>query len=444
MSASSSTPNSPSQTPPAQQPAPPAGQPAAQQPSAQGQPTAPGQQPPGAPPQQAAPKPSGPSKLQSPAFLWTAAVVLALLFFFGLCYLISAFTSETTDDAFITGHIVSIAPRISGQVSAVHVLDNEMVTNGELLVEIDPSDYASTLGQKQAAADSSQSNFKAAVAGYNLMKVKVTTAEADARETKADADAAAATNDKTKADFERAKKLLKENTISQQEYDQYEASAKQAQADFDSANAKAESDASKVNEANAQLEAARAEADAVESQLNESKTEVDSAQLNVSYTKIFAPCDGLVTRKQVEAGDYLQTGQTIFSIVPKDVWVVANFKESQLKDMTPNQKATIAIDALGGREFKAHVDSVQAGSGAVFSLLPPENAVGNYVKVIQRVPVKLLFDEALPADKTIGPGLSVTPYVQTSSVHIPKIVTAIVAILLAAVVVVVFKKVTSK
>ena len=127
------------------------------------------------------------------------------------------------------------------------------------------------------------------------------------------------------------------------------------------------------------------------------------------------PGDGRVTRKQVEAGDYLQTGQQIMSIVPVEVWVVANFKESQLKKMMPGQPATVEIDALGGRKFRAHVDSVQAGSGAAFSLLPPENATGNFVKVVQRVPVKILFDEPLPADHTIGPGLSVTPSVQTSS-----------------------------
>ncbi len=359
-------------------------------------------------------------------------MALAVLLFFGIKYLVSAYTSETTDDAFIAGHIVSIAPRISGQVSAVHVLDNELVTNGELLVEIDPSDYASTLGQKQAAQASSDSNFKAAVAGYKLMGVKVKTAEAEARETKADADAAAATYAKAKADFQRAKKLVKENTISAQEFDQFKATANESEADFNSASAKAASDESKVNEANAQLEAAKAEADAVFSQLSESKTEVDSAQLNVNYTKIYAPCDGLVTRKQVEEGDYLQTGQTIFSIVPKNVWVVANFKESQLKNMVPGQKTLVSIDALGGRTFNAHVDSVQAGSGAVFSLLPPENAVGNYVKVVQRVPVKIVFDDALPADKTIGPGLSVTPYVQTASFHLPDFVAVIVAIVLAA------------
>lgn len=390
-----------------------------------------------------APAPSVKSKLDSPLFLWIAGIVLAVLLFFGLSYLASTYTSESTDDAFIAGHIISIAPRISGQVSAVHVLDNELVTNGELLVEMDPSDYAATLGQKQAAQESSQSNFKAAVAGYNLMKEKVKTAEAEAQETKADADAAAAKNAKARADFERAEKLVKESTISAQEYDQFKSAADSAAADFNSATAKADSDRSKVNEANAQLDAAKAEADAVFSQLNESKTEVDSAQLNVNYTKIYAPSGGLVTRKQVEAGDYLQIGQTIFSIVPSNVWVVANFKESQLKNMAPHQKVLVSIDALGGRTFQAHVDSVQAGSGAVFSLLPPENAVGNYVKVVQRVPVKIVFDEALPVDKTIGPGLSVTPYVFTSSFQVPKIVTAIIAIVLAVVAVVIFKKVRS-
>ena len=403
----------------------------------------------GQPPQplpQAEPKPNGngTSALQSPAFIWTSALALAVLLFFGLRYLVSTYTGESTDDAFIAGHIVSIAPRISGEVSAVHVLDNQFVHANDLLVEIDPSDYNATLGQKQAAEDSENSNFKAAVAGYKLMGVKVTTAEADALKSKADADAAAANDARAKADFERAKKLEDENTISQEEFDRFKAAADSAEDDLVSANEKAASDESKVNEAKAQLDAAKAEADAIFSQVGESKTEVDSAQLNVSYTKIYAPCDGLVTRKQVEPGDYLETGQTIFSIVPRDVWVTANFKESQLKNMKPGQKVLVEIDALGGRVFNAHVDSVQAGSGAVFSLLPPENAVGNYVKVVQRVPVKIVFDEPLPADKTIGPGLSVVPFVQTSSFHLPDAVIAIAAIILAAIAVFIFKAVTGR
>jgi membrane fusion protein (multidrug efflux system) len=378
-------------------------------------------------------------KLNSPLFIWLAAIVLALFLYFGLALLVDTLTHESTDDAFIAGHIVSIAPRISGQVSAVYVLDNQMVHSNDLLVEIDPSDYATTLSQKQAAQHSAESNFKAAVAGYNLMGVKVKTAEATAKESKADADAAAATAVRAKADFARAQELRKDETISAQEFDQAKAATDQAGADFNSAKQKADADESKVDEANAQLAAAKAEADAVLAQLNQSKTEVDSANLNLSYAKIFAPGDGRVTRKQVEVGDYLQTGQTIMSIVPVEVWVVANFKESQLKKMKPGQPALVEIDALGGRKFRAHVDSVQAGSGAAFSLLPPENATGNFVKVVQRVPVKILFDEPLPADHVIGPGLSVTPSVQTGSFRVPDFVTAIVAIILALAAAVVFR-----
>jgi membrane fusion protein, multidrug efflux system len=175
------------------------------------------------------------------------------------------------------------------------------------------------------------------------------------------------------------------------------------------------------------------------SQFSEAQTNVASAQLNLSYTKILAPGDGRVTRKQVEVGDYLQAGQQIMSLVPTNVWVVASFKESQLRKMSPGQSALVEIDALGGRKFHAHVDSVQAGSGAAFSLLPPENATGNFVKVVQRVPVKIIFDEPLPADHTIGPGLSVTPSVQTSSFNFPNLAVAIIAIILAVAAVILFQ-----
>ena len=167
-------------------------------------------------------------------------------------------------------------------------------------------------------------------------------------------------------------------------------------------------------------------------------------QINLAYAKIFAPADGRVTRKAVEAGDYIQTGQQLFSIVPPEVWVVANFKESQLAQMAPGQPATVEIDALGGKKFRAHVDSVQAGSGAAFSLLPPENASGNFVKVVQRVPVKIIFDEALPAEKVIGPGLSVTPSVQVSKFIFPAWAVALVALILAVAGAWVFLRITGR
>jgi len=380
------------------------------------------------------------AKLNSPLFIWPAAVALAVLLYFGMAYLVTVFTHESTDDAFIAGHIVSIAPRVAGQVTAVHVLDNQFVRSNDLLVEIDPADYAITVSQKESAAVSQDANFRTVVAAYELMRAKVATAEASARKAGADADASAATATNAQSDFNRAQDLVKQKTISQQEFDSAQAINIKAQADLKSAQENVDEENSKVDEAKKQLAAVFAEKDMALSQFNESQTNVAAAELNLSYAKIFAPAGGRITRKSVEAGDYLDVGQQIMSIVPEEIWIVANFKESQLKNMKPGQPVTVEIDALGGREFAAHVDSIQAGSGAAFSLLPPENATGNFVKVVQRVPVKILFDEPLPAGHVIGPGLSVTPNVQVSSFNFPDWAIVLIAIILAAASAFVFQK----
>ena len=380
----------------------------------------------------------------SPLFLWPAAIALAVLLYFGLKSIADFLTHESTDDAFIAGHVVSIAPRIAGQVAAVHVLDNELVHSNELLVELDPSDYAITVAQKNSAAASQDANFRTVIAAVELMRAKVATAVASARKAKADADASESTVKKTQADFERAQNLVGEKTISSQEFDAALAANTKAQADLKSAQENADEETSKVDEAQKQLEAAFAEKEMAFSQLNESQTNVAAAKLNLSYTKIFAPCDGRVTRKQVEAGDYLDVGQQILSIVPEEVWVVANFKESQLDKMHASQPTSVEIDALGGREFRAHVDSIQAGSGASFSLLPPENATGNFVKVVQRVPVKIVFDEPLPEGFVIGPGLSVTPSVQVSKLVLPAWLLAITAAIIAGAAVLFFRFFTNR
>ena len=370
------------------------------------------------------------ARLNSPWLVWPATAALAGLLFFALSYLNGYLTHESTDDAFVEGHVVSIAPRISGQVLAVHVLDNQLVHSNDLLVEIDPADYAVKLGQKQTAAESQNANYKVVLAAFEMMRTKVATAEAGVRKAQADAGASAARASRAAADFERSRELQTNNIVSQQEFDAVQAANVSAQADLNSARANASEQASKVDEAGAQLAAAEAAVSMALSQWNEAQTNVAAARLDFSYTKIFAPSDGRVTRKSVEAGDYVQVGQTLLSIVPNEVWVVANFKESQLKHMKPGQPALVEIDALG-KTLRAHVDSVQAGSGARFSLLPPENATGNYVKVVQRVPVKIVFDEPLPAGHVIGPGLSVTPDVQVSSFSLPDWVLALAAIILA-------------
>jgi membrane fusion protein (multidrug efflux system) len=382
---------------------------------------------------------SPPSKFNSPKFIWPAAIVLAAGLYFGIAYLVEVFTHESTDDAFIAGHIVSIAPRIAGQVAAVHVLDNQMVHSNDLLVEIDPADYAMTVAQKEAAAQAQQASYKTMLAGWQLMKAKVATAEAGVRKAQADANAAESTAKKTQADFERAQDLLKQKTVSQQEFDTTQAANTKAQADLKSTQADVEVASSKVDEANRTLDAAWAQVGTVQAQWGEAQTNIAAAKIILSYTKIFAPADGRVTRKAVETGDYLQAGQQIMSLVPPEVWVVANFKESQLKNMKPGQPVTVEIDALGGKAFAAHVDSIQAGSGAQFSLLPPENATGNFVKVIQRVPVKIVFDEPLPADHVLGPGLSVTPDVQVSTFKFANWVLVLTAIVLTLAAVFIFK-----
>ena len=373
---------------------------------------------------------SGPARFNSPKFLWPAAVVLAVVLYFGIVYLADVFTHESTDDAFIAGHIVSIAPRISGQVAAVHVLDNQLVHSNDVLVEIDPADYAITVAQKESAAVSQEANFRTVAAAYELMRVKVATATASARKAGADAAAAEATAKWAQMDFDRAQDLRKQNTVSQRELDAAQTANLKAQADLNAATQKVAVDASKVDEARATLTATEAAITMALAQWQVAQTNVAAAQLDLSYTKVFAPCDGRVTRKAVEPGIFVQVGQQLMSIVPADIWVVANFKESQLKKMKPGQPALVEIDALG-KSLRAHVDSIQAGSGAAFSLLPPENATGNYVKVVQRVPVKILFDEPLPADHVIGPGLSVTPDVRVSSFSLPDWALALAAIILA-------------
>jgi membrane fusion protein, multidrug efflux system len=384
------------------------------------------------------------AKLNSSWFIWPATAALAVLLFVGLGYFFDVLTHESTDDAFIAAHVVSVAPRIAGQVAAVHVLDNEMVRSNELLVEIDPADYSTTAAQKQSSADASEANYKTVLAALDLMAVKVATAQATADQAKADADAAEATDARAQADFQRMEKLRTENTISAQEFDSAQATVREADANLAAAKQKAIADASRINEAKATQTATEASVAMALALFRQAQTAVQSAQLDLSYTKIFAPCDGRVTRKAVEAGNYVQVGQQLMSIVPADIWVVANFKESQLKKMKPGQRVLVAIDALGGKIFQAHVDSVQAGSGAAFSLLPPENATGNYVKVVQRVPVKIVFDESLPADHTIGPGLSVTPDVQVGSFSLPEWAVGLLALVLAVVAQFIFRSVLNR
>src|SRR5436309_8232717 len=302
------------------------------------------------------------SLFRRPGVIVAAAALTIAGIGYGAFTMFHSFTHETTDDAFIDVHSVSVAPKIAGRVSVVHVDDNQLVKKGDVLVEIDPRDFQVALAQAKA----------------NLAKDKATQIQA-------------ATAEKRSAD------LFGRNVISMQ----------------DRGSSVASSQSSK----------AAVEAD---------EAAVEQAELNLSYAKIKAPIDGYVTKEAVAIGDYLQVGQALMSLVPPRVWVIANFKETQLRNMQPGQPVNISVDAYPNLDLRGRLDSIQAGSGAAFTLLPPENATGNYVKVVQRVPVKIMLDEEQQMQRVLGPGMSVVPTVAMDHGNESAFVIAIIAVVLAA------------
>ena len=325
-------------------------------------------------------------------------VGLGLLILAGVTYwFVSNAGYETTDDATIEAHVIQVSPKISAHVKTVRFDDNYEVKRGELLIELDPRDYEVALASAVASLASVQSKLIESEAQQNV-------AQAGLGQAKADLASAQATAENAESDFTRNEQLYKTHVIDRREYDASAAQAKSVTANMESASKKVASQEAQVRLASAQQVTAAAEAKQAEAQ-------VQQAQLQLSYTRIFAPFDGKVTRKSVEPGDYVQPGQTLFSLVPPEVWVVANFKETQLKKMRVGQSVSVRVDATPGRDFKAHVESLQVGTGSRFTLLPPENATGNFVKVVQRVPVKIVFDEQ-PADlERLWAGESVEPKV---------------------------------
>jgi membrane fusion protein (multidrug efflux system) len=358
---------------------------------------------------------------------------IAVLLIWGLGIFARSFSHQGTDDAFLAANIVSVSPKVSGQVQKVFVNDNQMVKAGDPLVEIDARDFETATAQKQAALSAANANTNLILASFKMLGVQVTTAQATARQSAAQADADRVKAEKAAADLKRAQDLMERKIIAPQEFDTAKAVADAATNTLRSSEAKAASDLSKVSEAEAQLEAGRSAFERALAQANQASVDVDLAKLTLSYTRIVAPTDGRVTRKAVEPGDYIQVSQRLMAIVPTNIWVVANFKETQLKKIRTNQLVEISVDSVADRTFTGHVQSVQAGSGAAFSLLPPENAVGNYVKVVQRVPVKIVFDGPVDVEHALGPGMSAEPSVEVGR-PMPEALVIAAGILLALII----------
>jgi membrane fusion protein (multidrug efflux system) len=282
-------------------------------------------------------------------------------------YVVHHILYESTDDAFVDGHIVSVSSKVSGQITKVLVDDNQQVKKGDLLVTIDPCDYQAKVNVYQAALQ---------------------VARAEAQKAKANISAAKAEDDRAQTDLKRYEQLKGNSSISKQELDRAGATAASSQAG---------------------LEVAIKQAAAADARIVQAQANLKQAELELSYTKIYAPRDGRVAQKHAEAGSFVAVGQPLMAVIPYDVWVTANFRETQLRSIYPGRKVSMSVDAFPDEKFEGRVNSIQAGTGARFSLLPPENATGNYVKIVQRVPVKITFDEPVEHLKHLGLGMSVQP-----------------------------------
>ena len=411
----------------------------------------------------------------------------------GIPYYLYRISHVKTDDAFIEGHITSLSSRITGHVWKLYVNDNQLVKEGELIIELDPRDFQARLEQAKASLAKAESQSESATINVSLTEITayadladanasvayaqsaLNTAQAKLAVVKSELAQAQANVDVAKSSYEQAlsevqamqalyerdetdlkrnKQLYDTNSITQQQLDHAIAAAKVSSANLEASKKQADVTKAKVvqaesalqtardnvneqqsvvaetqsslKEAQARLDAAKtapqkvsyskSQQKAAASMVKQAQAALDQAQLELSYVKIYAPITGRVTHKTVEPGDYIVPGQTLMAIVPEDIYITANYKETELTHMKQGQQVKISIDAFPGVTFRGFVDSIQAGSGAAFSLLPPENATGNYIKVVQRIPVKIVFDEQPDLQKYyIVPGMSVVPEVDISN-----------------------------
>ena len=374
-------------------------------------------------------------------------VVLVVLVALGLWWR-STF-SEDTDDAQISGHLIQISPRIAGQVVKVDVAENQVIKTGDVIAELDPRDYQVAVENAQAALASAQaaaaaaqvnvpittvntgSNLRSAESDVSGARASIEQAEQQLEAAQARVQQADANNIKAQADLARYTPLVQKDVISKQQYDAAIAAADAAKAALADAKASQQAAADGVRVARdreaqsqalykfaqtgpQQVAAQTARARQAEAQVKQAQAQLDQAQLNLSYTKIVAPADGIVTRKSVEINQNVSPGQNLLTLVSlDDIWVTANFKETQLRHMENNQPVEIHVDSTG-KDYKGKVTQVGGATGSVLSLFPPENATGNYVKVVQRIPVRIDFTDLKDEDPNhmLRPGLSVEPKVR--------------------------------
>ena len=375
--------------------------------------------------------------------------VVAVLVVVGLLWWWHSTYYEDTDDAQVNGHLIQISARIQGHVLKVNVDENQYVDAGTVIAELDPKDFQTAVQQDEANLESAEASYEAAKVnvpvthistGSTLSSAGSDVSSADAQVTQAQhqlqaAQAAVlqadANNTKAQLDLQRYKPLVEKDVISKQQFDAAVAAAdgdkaalEQAKANLEAANSEVRVAKDRVASAQAsfrnaetgpqQVAIQKARADQAAAQVEQARAALDQAKLNLSYTTIVAPTAGIITKKSVEVGQNVSVGQNMATLVSlDDIWITANFKETQLEHMRQNQAVTISVDAYGGRKYDGKITQIGGATGSVLSLFPPENATGNYVKVVQRIPVRIdLTNHDQNSDHLLRPGMSVEPKVK--------------------------------
>jgi membrane fusion protein (multidrug efflux system) len=342
-------------------------------------------------------------KKRRPLIAVIGIVVVVLLVGAGLYYWIENRDLESTDDAYTDGRAINIAAQVAGTVVSLDVNDNQFVKKGQVLIHIDPRQYINDREQQEGSLATAKAQFSGQQLGVEIARKNF---PAQLEQAQAQLANAQANHIKAQADFDRQKSLPKLATT-QQDIDAATASLKQAEAQVMQAQAQVTQN-SPVPQLIGQTDA---QVGQLKGQVEQAQGRLDQANLNLSWTQVKAPQDGWITKRNVEVGNYITAGQQIFSIVAPEVWITANFKESQLADMRKGQPVRIKVDAYPSLDLRGHVDSIQLGSGSKFTAFPPENATGNFVKVVQRVPVKIVIDSGLDPNIPLPLGISVDPSV---------------------------------
>jgi membrane fusion protein (multidrug efflux system) len=339
-------------------------------------------------------------KQRHPALVLVSIILVVIIAAAAISFFVTGGAHQSTNDAYVEGRVMRISPKVSGQLISLRIDDNDAMKAGDLLLEIDPVDYQAKVDQAVAAVAAAQSAVEQA-------KAAVLRADANVGEAQAGARAAATEATRRASDYRRYAAMGTDGVSAQQ--------VETAKHASDAANDQKDAAQKKAVAAAAELNVAKTNVGSAEAQVEAAKAQLRFAQLQLQYTKVYAPESGNVTKRNVECGDFVAAGQPLLAIVRHERWVVANFKEVQLHHMRVGQPVEVTVDSFPDTPLRGHVQSLQSGTGSRFELLPPENATGNWVKVVQRLPVKIVFEPGQPGVDRLEPGMSAEVKVDTQN-----------------------------